>query len=177
MKIIGITGKARSGKDTLAEYLVEHHGFLKLSFAEPIRRFVSDITGHSVEDLADGPLKEENLGWIDTTPRRLMQTVGTEWGRQMVDPDLWLKVAHRRIRDARRAGVPGIVISDVRFNNEAEFVRRWDGEVIRIERPGVEAVAAHASEAGVSDDLVDLTIVNDRERRYLALWAADLAAE
>lgn len=177
MKLVGITGKARSGKDTLAEYLVEHHGFLKLSFAEPIRRFVSDITGHSVEELTDGPLKEEHLGWLDTTPRRLMQTVGTEWGREMVDPDLWLKVAHRRIREARQAGVPGIVIADVRFDNEAEFVRRWGGEVVRLTRPGSAEVAAHASEAGVRDDLVDYEVVNDRERRYLRFVAADLAAE
>ncbi|MEU9859193.1 hypothetical protein AB0E19_38720, partial [Streptomyces sp. NPDC047974] len=90
MKIIGITGRARSGKDTLAEFLVSDHGFVKLSFAAPIRAFVADITGLPVSAMEDGPLKEEPLDWLNgQTPRRLMQTVGTEWGREMIDRDLW----------------------------------------------------------------------------------------
>ena len=57
MKIIGITGRARSGKDTLAEFPVSDHGFVKLSFAAPIRAFVADITGLPVSAMEDGPLR------------------------------------------------------------------------------------------------------------------------
>ena len=103
MKIIGITGVARSGKDTLADYLVKLHGFIKLSFAAPIRAFVADVTDFPLATMEDGPEKEQPLDWLDgQTPRHLMQTVGTEWGRNMIDRDLWIKVVEQKIREARR---------------------------------------------------------------------------
>ncbi|WP_439426631.1 adenylate kinase [Stenotrophomonas sp. T8] len=162
MKIIGITGRARSGKDTLAEFLVSDHGFVKLSFAAPIRAFVADITGLPVSAMEDGPLKEEPLDWLNgQTPRRLMQTVGTEWGREMIDRDLWVKVVAQKIRQARRDGAAGVVVSDVRFDNEAQFIREWGGQVVQVLRDSAAPVSAHASEAGVQGDLIDTVIDNN----------------
>lgn len=176
MKIIGITGLARSGKDTLAEYLVNDHGFIKLSFAAPIRAFVADITGLPVSAMEDGPEKEQPLDWLNgQTPRRLMQTVGTEWGREMIDRDLWVKVVAQKIRQARQAGATGVVVSDVRFDNEAEFIREWGGEVVRVVRDGAVKVLAHASEAGVNPDLIDRVIDNNGPMMALRQHAADLA--
>ncbi len=97
MKIIGLHGLARSGKDTLASYLVEHHGFVRIGLADPLRKFVSDITGIPLEDLMDGPTKETPLEWLNNkSPRVLMQTLGTEWGRELIGPG-----------DVAQGGAPG----------------------------------------------------------------------
>lgn len=177
MKIIGITGLARSGKDTLADYLVNDHGFIKLSFAAPIRAFVADITGFPLSAMEDGPEKELPLDWLDgQTPRHLMQTVGTEWGRNMIDRDLWIKVVEQKIRQARREGATGVVVSDVRFDNEADFIHDWHGgAVVKVERRGAVKVGAHASENGVSAALVDVVVDNNGPLHNLRSWAAALA--
>ncbi len=178
MKIIGITGRARSGKDTLAEFLVNDHGFVKLSFAAPIRSFVADITGFPLAAMEDGPEKEQPLDWLDgQTPRHLMQTVGTEWGRNMIDRDLWIKVVEQKIRQARRDGATGVVVSDVRFDNEADFIGAWQhGVVVKVERDSAIQVGAHSSENGVSPELVHLVVDNNGPLHSLRNWAAALAA-
>lgn len=176
MKIIGITGRARSGKDTLAGYLVENHGFAKITLAGPIRRFVGELTGLSEAELTDGPLKEAPLAWLGgVSPRRMMQTLGTEWGRNMIADELWLLVAQRQIELAKRNGMAGVVISDVRFDNEAEFVRALGGRIVGLLRDGSGAVEAHVSEAGVDSRLVDATFQNSGPRHLLAAFAAEIA--
>ncbi|NIJ81176.1 hypothetical protein FHT10_002333 [Xanthomonas arboricola] len=176
MKIVGISGKAGSGKDTLAGFLVEHQGFVRIALAEPLRRFVSDITGLSMEDLTAGPLKEAPLDWLGgTSPRRLMQTIGTEWGRDMIDESLWLKVAARRVEEARAFGAAGVVIPDVRFENEAMLVRELGGSVVVVDRPGVASVADHTSERPLPSGLVDHTVVNSGTLAQLRAAAQELA--
>ncbi|WP_369933913.1 adenylate kinase [Xanthomonas tesorieronis] len=176
MKIIGIAGKAGSGKDTLAGYLVANHGFVRVALADPLRRFVSDITGLSMDELTAGPMKEAPLQWLGgTSPRRLMQTVGTEWGRDMIDRDLWLKVARRRIEAADAAGATGVVIPDIRFENEAMLVRGMGGEVVVVERPDVAAVTTHSSERPLASGCVDSVIPNDGSLRDLEIYALGLA--
>jgi hypothetical protein len=176
MKIIGITGRARSGKDTLAGYLVDNHGFAKITLAGPIRRFIGELTGLSEAELTDGPLKEAPLAWLGgVSPRRMMQTLGTEWGRNMIADELWLLVAQREIEKAKRNGMAGVVISDVRFDNEAEFVKALGGHVFEISRGAAPAVGAHVSEAGVSDHLVDDGFSNNGPKHELARLAAFLA--
>ncbi len=176
MKIIGITGRARSGKDTLAHFLVDHHGYVRVGLADPLRGFVSTITGLTTEELTDSSLKEAPLPWLGgISPRRMMQTLGTEWGRDLVDDQLWLKVAQRAIEKAQRNGAPGVVIPDVRFDNEAEMVRAMGGEVVLLTRDGTAAVEAHSSESGVSEHLIDEHIENNTTVRYLAIQAEILA--
>jgi len=178
MNIIGITGRARSGKDTLASFLVDHHGYVRVGLADPLRNFVGEITGLSQDELMDGSTKEAPLPWLGgISPRRMMQTLGTEWGRDLVDDQLWLKVAERAIDKARRTGAPGVVIPDIRFDNEAQMVKALGGAVVRLERPDTGAVEAHSSEAGVHPELVSEVIQNDRSMSHLARWAEALAAE
>lgn len=151
--IVGITGAKRSGKNTLADGLcqklwLEHH-----SFAGPLREFVARILGWSLDELE--LRKEEPIDWLDgKTPRYLMQTVGTEWGREMIHPELWVRSLAHRIPE--RA-----VISDVRFDNEARAILSRGGVVIRVVRPGTGEGDFHASEVPVSNSLVTYTIRND----------------
>lgn len=154
--IVGITGAKRSGKSTLASLLRNRHGFVEETFAGPIRRFVADILSVPVEYLEE--CKESGIDWLDgITPRHLMQTVGTEWGRSMIHPEIWL----RRVQSAILTA-PDVdwVIADVRFPNEAELIRRMGGLVVRVSRPGHEYTGQHVSEQPLSGHLVDFELHN-----------------
>lgn len=156
--IIGVCGAAGAGKGEIARIL-EERGYATLSFADPLYDAVSAITGLSVEELKDRSRKENTLGWISYSPRRLLQSLGTEWGREMIHPEIWVMAAFQRM-------LPGgdYCIPDVRFANEAEAVHARGGVVWRVVRPGhmvLDATAArHASEAGIPGRYVDDEIVN-----------------
>ena len=134
--IIGLSGKKRSGKDTVADFLVDQYAFTKMPFAEPIKVSASLIFGFTDEQLYGG-LKEKEDDFWGFTPRWAMQMVGTDLFRDQIDPDVWVKSMQRRIaRSSRRR----IVISDVRFPNEAQVIKEMGGYVARIRRPSVEPV-------------------------------------
>lgn len=154
--LIGLTGRAGSGKDTVAQALRGEFGNLGIvSFADPMRAMLRAM-GVPPNYMTDRSLKEQPVPGIGVSYRLLAQSLGTEWGR-LIDPDLWLRIAARKIYSAP----PGvhIVVPDVRFDNEALLIRSMGGQVWRVNRT-VEAVRAHASEAGVSDNLIDLEIDN-----------------
>ena len=86
-----------------------------------------------------GDAKEAPLDWLDVTPRRLMQTLGTEWGRELIHPELWVWLWERRAREhLRRSAAHILVVADVRFPNELAVVRRLGGKVAWVDRPGLE---------------------------------------
>lgn len=158
-KVIGLAAQARAGKSTVAQYLAGHFGYVEMSFAAPIRRFISDLTGIPLEDLEKTEVKERVIPWIGKSPRQMMQTLGTEWGRELVSESLWVDaVMHKALRSDRP-----VVISDVRFENEAKAIREVGGAVIHLTRPGAPKVSAHKSEAGVAFRPGDFRIANDRD--------------
>lgn len=161
--LIGITGRAGVGKDTAADHLVHAHGFARYSLADPIRHGLVAMLhgiGLTPAHFSVRECKEQPLSLLGKSPRQLAQTLGTEWGRQLVHPDLWLLLAEQVIADVTDNGGRGIVIPDVRFDNEADLIRRHHGTLIHIQRDSATAVAAHSSEAGVSDHLIHLRILN-----------------
>lgn len=110
MNIIAISGKAGSGKDTIADYLVREHGFVKIGLADPMKRFCKEIFGFSDEQLW-GPSERRNAGdprWervyhdgqmtVGLTPRHALQRLGTEYGRAM-HPDVWIRYALKHARE------------------------------------------------------------------------------
>lgn len=165
--IIGIAGKKRAGKDTIAREFIKR-GFVHDSFAAPIRRFVADLIGYEITD----ENKELPIAWAPhLTPRLLMQTVGTEWGRSL-DPDLWvLSFMYRK----QPLGL-NVVVHDVRFENEASAIRNAGGLMIHVQRNIVHD-DNHASEAGVGVrfDLGDLLIRNNESIEGLIDRAAAIA--
>lgn len=160
MNLIGITGPAQAGKSTVARYLVEH-GFAEVSFAAPIKRAIATAFDLDIRDLERPDYKEADLPWLGKSPRFLLQTLGTEWGRKLVAPDLWLILAARRIEHARAFGHPGVIVSDVRFDNEADFILARGGTLWRIWRKSATAVRAHESEHGISDSYPVRGIMNN----------------
>jgi hypothetical protein len=103
------------------------------------------------------------------SPRRLYQIVGTEWGRS-VDTNLWLKMAEQKL-----AASDGLIITDVRFPNEAEWVEDKGGVQLHVERKGVAAVSTHSSENGLPDSLVDFYIPNNGSIQDLQEYLLALA--
>lgn len=110
-----------------------------------------------VELLLEGYLKQVESPRINNkTPRYLMQTIGTEWGRERMHQDFWRDLGLRMAK-----AHPRCVITDVRFDNEAQAVRDAGGYMVKIIREGMpKANDAHASEAGVSDHLINSRVYN-----------------
>lgn len=152
-EIIGITGKKRSGKDTLANEFV-NLGYDLLSFAAPMKKMLQVILGHIQDDK-----KEEILPEFGVSYRHMAQTLGTEWGRNLISPDLWVKLLERQLRPGGK-----YVISDVRFNNEANFIRKFGGLLIHVERE-TGRVDTHSSESGVTWVMKD-TLINNHYSSY-----------
>lgn len=144
--LIGIAGKAGSGKDTAANYLKLVYDFRSVAFADPIRAGMKAIIGLDDCHFAH-PTKEVVLPEFGKSPRQMMQTLGTEWGRNQVNQDLWLILAGIRKAEHNSMGWD-VVITDVRFENEATWIREQGGVIWHILR-GDSVAAAHASEAGI----------------------------
>lgn len=174
MILVGIAGPAQSGKSTLAgefRRLVEFRGqkYAEKPFAGPLKRMLVSI-GVDTSD----PSKNTPVPFLDgrITPRVMMQTLGTEWGRSLL-PDLWLRVWQHELD--RRADV--VAVPDVRFDNEAELIRNLGGTIIHVQRkPTADmlAVPAHVSEAGVTRVKGDIIFRNDRGIEKMAALAANI---
>lgn len=162
MNLIGITGKAGTGKDTLAKIIVEEYGFAQYALAHPMKAAMCAAFDLPMHVFEDRELKEQTIAWIGKSPRQLMQLFGTEFGRRLVRDEIWLMVAERR-REwlASTDTCSGMVVSDIRFPDEAAWIRACGGLLIHLDRPGVEAVSAHSSENGVSMEDGDALIQNN----------------
>lgn len=159
--LIGLCGPAGAGKNTVATFLA---GFRQVAFADPLYECVSAVTGIPVEKLRDRVIKETVIPWIGKSPRQMLQTLGTEWGRGTVHDELWVRATMRRIAGeilSRR----DVVITDVRFPNEATAILQRGGEVWKVVRPGFSCLssdaASHSSEAGIPDEMVTRVLVNE----------------
>ena len=162
MKLIGFTGVAGSGKDTAADYLWERYGFLKMSFADPLKRAASQIFGIKLELLYDRDKKEEVIDFWKMSPRQILQVLGTEAVKPHFGADIWIK--RFLLSYSVVCKTDDVAIPDVRFNLEAEALRGMGGTVVHIVRPGAGltgAAAQHASEAGVIVAPEDYVIHND----------------
>tara|TARA_R110001606_G_scaffold110003_2_gene235872 strand:- start:143 stop:670 length:528 start_codon:yes stop_codon:yes gene_type:complete len=171
-RLIGLYSHAPGcGKSTVARML---DGEI-VSFAAPLKRFVTSIVfglGHdgfsAVRDH-----KEDKIPEIGVSPRQMMQTLGTEWGRSCVHPNLWEMLAESQAKGLVNSGF-SVVFDDVRFPNEAEMIRRLGGELWLVNRPGVVYEGNHASEGALSDVLPDAVINNSGSRDELRAIVAGL---
>ena len=155
--LIGLhSKKPGSGKSTVASFLCDQFDYQVKPFAGPLKRMVRQF-------LEDAGLNNEQIGhymsvgkeqilpgeWDrPTTARHLMQTLGTEWGRELVGGTVWLKLWGSSLGKGR------VVVDDVRFPNEAAEIKARGGEVWLIERDvqSSDAVLSHKSESGLGDD-------------------------
>lgn len=158
-KIIGITGLANTGKDTLADYIIKNNGsYLKTAFAKPIKDMMIDYLGFTYDQCYDQKLKQEKDSFWDLSPREVMLLIGTQLFREHWRYDFWVKLMEKTIIDHKDNNY---IISDVRFENEAELVKNLGGIVIKVIRPNNPIKVEHISEKGFNEKFVDYTIVND----------------
>lgn len=169
--LIGLAGKKRSGKDTVARMLKEH-GFVQSSFAAPIRSFVASLLGATLDELEIE--KEDPIALLDgVTPRHMMQTLGTEWGRELIHPELWLRSWRMRYQRYLYIGVD-VVVSDVRFDNEARIIEQLGGVVVQIVRPGLPDADSHISETPLPENLIHGYLYNDSDMETLQQRVTDM---
>lgn len=152
--IIGLTGKAGSGKDTAAAQFVKN-GFEHYWFSKPMKDACKLIFGWTDAHVY-GELKELVDPRFGVSPRIALQTLGTEWGRDCINKDLWVNIARMKMENTH-----SIVISDCRYDNEAEIIRSMGGVIVNIVRGDVGEVNAHTSESGISPSLINLTLTNN----------------
>ena len=169
--LIGLTGPAASGKDTVADLLVTHCGFVKLAFADPLKAEVSDAFGIEPWHLTQRETKEHPMtslalrkcradGFVgriiidhqakgDTldldaprSPRQIMQWWGTDYRRHQSET-YWIDLTRQRISHLIVQRLASrIVIADCRFPDEIRFVRRvMGGEIWQVRRDGIDIAA------------------------------------
>jgi len=111
----------------------------------------------------EGDRKEQSIEWLGKSPRELMQTLGTEWGRSLIHQDIWLRVAEQNLAFLAETHdtASGFVITDLRTENEAEFIRKHGGVVIHLIREAAPSVSPHSTEQrlGIQDN--DRVVHND----------------
>jgi hypothetical protein len=165
--VIGLAGRARSGKSTAARYLAQEHGFGCLAFADPLRAIARGLfPGWTHEWHLEGPGKDQVDPTCGFTPRAVLQELGA--GGRRVHPDFWLYQADRAMALWRaealadtRTPSPGVVWTDVRYPNEAAWIGDRGGVLVHLRREGAPAVRPHESEDGLIAGPHDVVIRND----------------
>ena len=160
--LIGLSGRARTGKTTAANHLANTYDLVTYALADPLREGLMNIFNLSPCDF-DDERKELTIDWLGRSPRELMQSMGTDWGRHQVHPELWLLLAEKNLEFLGQTNdnARGFVISDLRFENEADFVRKRGGMVIHLLRTDAAEVNPHISETGIGIQDNDLVLHND----------------
>ena len=168
--IIGITGVAGSGKDTVADYICRKYGYGKTSYASKLKQMLA-VAGLPEPSNRDD--KEKVVEGFNFTWREAAQKLGTEWARNL-DKDFWVKSTMRQIdKDAL------VVISDVRFDNEAQAIIDAGGLVIKVVGRNVNLGnnSVHASEQGVNGYLIHYELENDGSLECLYSYIDDIFDE
>jgi hypothetical protein len=140
--IIGISGLIGSGKDTVAQYLVDQHGYTRQSWAGSVKDAVASIFGWD-RQLLEGDTAESRawrervdswwshrLGIPNFSPRYALQYVATDLFRDKLHQDIWIASLEYKLVSSRG----DVVISDCRFQNELDTIRRLGGVCIRVVR-------------------------------------------
>ena len=130
--IIGLTGKAGSGKDTVADYLVDKYNFKKISFAGVLKQGMKTLFDFSDDQLHHPIVKEQPDARWGKSPRELMQWLGTDILRKNIRPDFFIVHVESLIKKYKDSN---IVISDVRFEDEAAMIKKYHGLLVKIIRP------------------------------------------
>jgi len=161
--LIGLTGPRNSGKSTVAKYLCMQYGFVEVSVAGPLKDVCSVLFGWPLtrlnsNDVADKIWKETVDLRFGFSPRFALQKIGTDLFRNGFDEEFWCKIAIARITDLLNEGKK-VVVSDVRFDNEARAIRALNGSIVAMshifEVKCDSSHAMHASESGISGELIN----------------------
>jgi len=153
-EVIGVTGKAGSGKDTVGDWFIKEMGYEKLAMASALK---AGLAAMGFPEPSDRAQKESKIEGFDFSWREAAQKLGQDFGRSL-DKGIWLKLAEKRLKQGGR-----VIITDIRHDNEAEMVRSLGGTIIHLSGRQAELgeAAAHVSEAPIAFyPLFDLALLN-----------------
>jgi hypothetical protein len=156
MVLIGLVGKKQVGKDTVAMYLKKRYQFINHAFADPLKEACQVLFMLNESQLNDNRLKERTDPRWDKTPRQMMQLVGTDLFRNHVDKDFWIKHMEFWIEMHPEES---IIISDVRFQNEADLIKERGGYLWKIDR--TTAFSDHHESENQQIKGIDFNIYNE----------------
>jgi hypothetical protein len=169
-QLVAFAGLKRVGKDTAGAVLVGE-GYVKVAFADPLKTMMISLltirgASHSeIIQMVEGDLKEVPSDYLSgRSARYAMQTLGTEWGREIMANDFWIDAFNNRIALLKAAGKK-VVVTDVRFDNEADAVRAQGGLVVHIDRPRAGYLDPHKSEAPLMRLAEDMVLENKYSTR------------
>lgn len=163
MQIVAFTGRKGHGKDSAAAPILrirssvtQKFGWTEVNFADKLKEVCALVFDMDIEELYDPIVKEMKLNrYPFETPRSILQRVGTELFRSEW-PDVWTQAWNREASKHSH-----VVVTDLRFQNEYDIVRRLWGTVVRVERPGMDDSDEHQSETELSHLTHDHLILND----------------
>jgi hypothetical protein len=178
-QFIGLHGFPGAGKDAVAKILADY-GYTRVAFADKLREalyvlnpvvlFGTDGQDIRVKDIVD------TIGWDEAKRaypeiRRMLQVIGTEVGREMIDQNVWVDAAFKGLDKDKK-----YVFTDLRFENEHHAIDSRLGMLVKIERPGVGAVNDHKSEKPLPDKWFDVRLINDGTLEDLHTKVRDILA-
>lgn len=161
--IIGLHGRAGAGKDTAADFLPDY--FCKLAFAKPLKDSAKVLFNFTDKQLYD-PIEKEKVDqtW-NKSPRQILQWLGTDILRNNIGTDFFLKHMKQRIE---QSSYNCFVVVDIRFPNEAKFIKDMGGIIIEVARNKTGTIHSnHETEQRISEHLIDETITNDSTKDAL----------
>lgn len=177
-QIIGIVGLIGSGKDTIADYLVNFHGYRRDSFANTLKDAVSTIFGWD-RDLVEGRTTTarqwreqvdewwaQRLNIPDLTPRYVLQHWGTEVIRKSFHDDTWIASLENKLRNSK----DNSVITDCRFPNEVKMIKGLGGKVLRVKR-GEDPVWYDTAITANNGDKQALDLMHNNYKVHISEWA------
>lgn len=168
-RLVAFSGRAGSGKSVAANALIAS-GFKRVKFADGLKTMlaalygVAGLTEESIQERIEGELKEDPDPILcGASPRHAMQTLGGDWGRDLISPALWVSIWNQAAIHAMTNGY-NVVVDDVRYVNEVAAIHKLGGQVVQIVRPASmtlhSEMAAHASERFEFEP--DQKVINDR---------------
>lgn len=166
-RLIAFNGPAGVGKSAAAEFLCgDEFAFVRVKFAEGLKAMLralyecAGLDPDEIERRIEGDLKEKPDPLLGgKSPRHAMLTLGTDWGRDLIAPGLWVRIWSRKVRLLMASG-HSVVVDDLRFPNELAEIRELGGEVYQVTGPSRRGVTInHVSEQLACDP--DGTIVNN----------------
>jgi hypothetical protein len=180
--IIGVCGFIGSGKDTIADYLTNFHGFRRESFANSLKDAVAHVFGWD-RTMLEGRTKTarewreqvdpwwaERLNMPNLTPRWVLQYWGTEVCRRAFHDDIWIASLENKLRNSK----DDIVISDCRFPNEIKSIKAAGGIVIRVKRGDDPAWYNDAADMNAGDRCLNYSLAKGRMAK-LEIHASETA--
>lgn len=165
MKIIGVCGKAKAGKDEMVVQYFKNslHPLAQThAFADAVKHSASGFFKEPIRNFYE--CKDDISEQWGISYREMLQKIGTDFARNMIHEDFWVQMLETKLK-----GIPDTIklvfITDVRFDNEATWIHSKGGAVIELIREGhipLEGIEAqHSSEDGISEELVDYRILNN----------------